>query len=158
MMRWPLMFVLAAALAAAAPAVVNAQSQIPIGTRVGESPSGYDEGRRRDPFVSLIVPKPSPASKPAAGITRPATGLGAVSVTDVVVKGVVRSGTTLIALLQGPDGRTFLARRQDRLQDGVVARIDTDGVVFNERTADAAGVVRARDVRKPLRSAASGGL
>jgi Tfp pilus assembly protein PilP len=105
----------------------------------------------------LIVPKVAPAGKPAPGRTRPAAGLGAVSVSDVVVKGLMRSGTTLIALLQGPDGRTYMAKRQDQLQDGVVTRIDVDAVVFTERSADAAGVVRARDVRKPLRPVVSGG-
>ena len=130
---------------------------IRIGTRVGESPTQYDAGGRRDPFVSLIVPKVAPSSGPAAGSPRPGAGLGGLSVSDVVVKGLVRSGTTLIALLQGPDGRTYMAKRLDRLHDGVVTRIDSDGVVFTERTADAAGVVRARDVRKPLRAAVSGG-
>lgn len=132
-------------------------SPIRIGSRVGESPTTYDDGGRRDPFVSLIVPKVTPMGKPAPGRTRPAAGLGAVSVSDVVVKGLMRSGTTLIALLQGPDGRTYMAKRQDHLQDGVVTRIDVDAVVFTERSADAAGVVRARDVRKPLRPVVSGG-
>jgi Tfp pilus assembly protein PilP len=129
---------------------------IPLGTRVGESPTQYDDGGRRDPFVSLIVPKVAPSGAPLAGRPNPAAGLAGVSVSDVVVKGLIKSGTTLIALLQGPDGRTYMAKRLDRLQDGVVTRIDSDGVVFTERIADAAGAVRARDVRKPLRATVSG--
>jgi len=153
-------------LTAAASALLHAQApvtpaptapQVHIGSRVGESPTGYDDGGRRDPFVSLIVPKTPPAGKPLPGRAGTAAGLSSVSVSDVVVKGLVRSGTTLIALLQGPDGRTYMAKRQDHLQDGVVTRIDVDAVVFTERTADAAGVVRARDVRKPLRPVVSGG-
>ena len=80
-----------------------------------------------------------------------------MAIADVVVKGVIRSGSTMIALLAGPDGRTFMAHRQDRLADGVVSKIEADGVVFSERTADAAGIARARDVRKPLRAMAAGG-
>ena len=146
------------ALAGAVTSAQSAPQEIQVGSRVGESPTTYDAGGRRDPFASLIVPKPTPATRAAGGgATRPAPGLGGVSVTDVIVKGVVRSGSTFIALRQGPDGRTYMAKRQDRLQDGVISRIDSDAVVFTERAADAAGVVRARDIRKPLRAAASGG-
>lgn len=145
-------------LYAQAPAIPPAQAPpIRIGARVGESPTVYDDGGRRDPFVSLIVPKTTPVGKPVPGRGRVAVGLSSISVSDVVVKGLVRSGTQLIALLQGPDGRTYMAKRQDQLQDGVVTRIDVDAVVFTERTADAAGIVRARDVRKPLRPVVSGG-
>lgn len=136
----------------------SAPQDIRVGSRVGESSTTYDAGGRRDPFASLIVPKPTPTTRASgAGNARPAAGLAGVSVTDVIVKGVVRSGNTFIALLQAPDGRTYMAKRQDRLQDGEISRIDSDAVVFSARTADAAGVVRARDIRKPLRTAASGG-
>lgn len=126
-----------------------------VGARVGES-AAYDDGGRRDPFVSVIRPKAAPlaGSVPRA---KPAAGLAGVSIADIQVKGLIKSGATLIALLQAPDGRTYMAKRQDRLQDGVVSRIDSDAVVFTERVADAAGIIRARDVRKPLRAAVSGG-
>jgi Tfp pilus assembly protein PilP len=158
------LIILATATAAHAQSPVPAQTPpasptptIRVGSRVGESPTDYDDGGRRDPFVSLIVPKvaaPAPGGAPGA---RPIAGLGGLSVSDVAVKGLVRSGSTLIALLQGPDGKTYMAKRLDRLHDGVVTRIESDCVVFTERTPDAAGVVRARDVRKPLRPAVSGG-
>lgn len=146
-------------LRAQTPTVVSpaAPPTIRVGSRVGETPTEYDDGGRRDPFVSLIVPKAAPSVANAApSRPRVVAGLGGLSVSDAVVKGMIRSGTTLIALLQGPDGKTYMAKRLDRLQDGVVTRIDSDGVVFTERTADAAGVVRAHDIRKPLRPAASG--
>jgi Tfp pilus assembly protein PilP len=165
-----LRYVLSALLAAGTATAAYAQGQVPpptpqasappairIGSRVGESPTTYDDGGRRDPFVSLIVPKVAPAAGAASSSARPIAGLGGLSVSDVAVKGLVRSGSTLIALLQGPDGKTYMAKRLDRLHDGVVTRIESDCVVFTERTADAAGVVRARDVRKPLRPAVSGG-
>jgi hypothetical protein len=150
-------FVFVGVMAVAPLGAQSTPSQIRVGSRVGESPTSYDDGSRRDPFASLIVPKPTPTSRPAAGSGPVAAGLGGVSVTDVVVKGVIRSGNTLIALLQGPDGRTYMAKRQDRLHDGVISRIEIDAVVFTERSADAAGVVRARDIRKPLRAVVSGG-
>ena len=158
-----IVFAVAALLAASASsaqtptvALPKAFTEIPLGTKVGESSSKYDDGRRRDPFVSLIVPK-APASGPlSAARPRAVPGLVGIAISDIVVKGLVKSGATLIALLQGPDGRTYMARTQDRLQDGVVTRIDSDAVVFTERSPDAAGQLRAHDVRKPLRAAASG--
>lgn len=151
------------ACACSLPAALAAQNppptpvrEIPLGTRVGEPPTKYDDGGRRDPFVSVIVPKAPVGAGPAAVRPRAVPGLPGIAISDIVVKGLIKSGTTLIALLQGPDGRTYMARKQDRLQDGVVSRIDSDAVIFTERMPDAAGQVRARDVRKPLRASTSG--
>lgn len=122
----------------------------------GARGAAYDVAGRRDPFVSLVAPSATTRASAVAQVRR-GPGLAGVAIADVVVKGVIRSGATMIALLAVPDGRTFMAHRQDRLADGVVSRIDADGVVFSERTADAAGVARACDVRKPLRTMAAGG-
>lgn len=131
-------------------------AQQPPAAKAAAKAAEYDDGGRRDPFVSLIVPK-APATPRAASPARPAAGLAGLSIADVQVKGLIKSGTSLIALLAGPDGRTYMAKRADRLADGVVTRIENDSVVFTERTPDAAGVMRARDVRKPLRATVSGG-
>lgn len=119
--------------------------------------AAYDASGRRDPFVSLVTPRASPRTTGDAPPLRRGPGLAGVAIAEVVVKGVIRSGSTMIALLAAPDGRTFMAHRQDRLADGVVSRIDADGVVFSERTDGTAGAARTRDVRKPLRAMASGG-
>ena len=122
-----------------------------------QQPPGYDAGGRRDPFVSLIAPKKEVAAPSAAPVRRAGgTGLAAITVTDVVVKGVVRSGTTEIAILEAPDGKTYIARRQDRLQDGAVKSIEADAVVFIEQVADARGGLRPRDVRKPIHAVIGG--
>jgi len=77
-------------------------------------------------------------------------GLAGVSITDVVVRGIVRSGTVVMATLEGPEGKQFVAHRQDKLQDGVIKSIDKDAVVFIERTVDAIGTAHSHEVRKPL--------
>lgn len=119
---------------------------------------GYDAGGRRDPFVSLIVPKTAPAApRPASATSRPGAGLAGIAVSDVQLKGVIRSGATFVAILEGPDGRTFMAKRLDRLVNGVVKGIEQDAVVFTERVEDASGAVRQRDVRKALRAVVAGG-
>lgn len=139
-------------LGAAAPAL--AQADLPLGTRVGSAvpaapeAAGYDDGGRRDPFISLLASK-----KPAAGATpaRPRPGLAGVALADVAVKGVVHNGASTVALLEGPGGKSFVARTKDRLQDAVVKVIDADGVTFVQQVVDALGVSRPRDVRKSLR-------
>jgi type IV pilus assembly protein PilO len=146
---------------AAAP--VLGRERLPIGTHVGSAigsaaPAGlppsstYAEGGRRDPFVTLLAPKPSTTPP-----HRPIVGLASVVLAEIAVKGIVHSGATTLAVLEGPGGRSFVARSQDRLQDATVRDIDADGVVFAERVVDAAGAVRAREVRKSLRPAAEGG-
>jgi hypothetical protein len=137
----------------AVPAIAHAQIQ--VGSRVGDapSPSGYDDGGRRDPFVSLIVTK-RPTQGTQQSQLHPALGLASLSITDVVVTGVVRAGSKLTVILQGPDKQSYMARLQDRLADGTVKAIDTEGVVFVAEQTDATGAVKGHEVRKTLRPAA----
>ncbi len=144
--------ILAAFLLVAIPGV--AQAQIQVGSRVGDAPtpSGYDDGGRRDPFVSLILPKRPPMSPQSQ--LRPALGLASISITDVVVTGVVRAGAKMTVILQGPDKQSYMAKLQDRLADGTVKAIDTEGVLFVAEQTDATGAVKGHEVRKTLHSAA----
>ena len=138
-------------LAVAGPAF--AQGGLPIGTRVGSAvpaapePKGYDEGGRRDPFVSLLVSKKPVATSSA----RPKAGLPGVSLADISVKGVVQNNKGIVAVLEAPGGKSYVARSKDKLADAVIKSIDPDGVVFVQQVVDALGVARPRDVRKSLR-------
>jgi Tfp pilus assembly protein PilP len=139
-----------------------AQERLPIGTHVGSGPgsstpgatgpSTYSEGARRDPFVTLLVTKKTTSTAPV----RPVLGLAGVALADVAVKGIIHNGVTMVAVLEGPGGKSFVAHGKDRLQDATVKTIDADGVVFVERVVDAVGAVRTRDVRKSLRLNAEG--
>lgn len=149
----PRHLILAVLALVAVPAVAYAQIQ--VGSRVGDAPtpSGYDDGGRRDPFVSLIVTKkPMPGTQ--QGQLRPALGLASLSITDVTVTGVVRAGSKMTAILKGPDNMSYMARLSDRLADGTIKSIDTEGVVFMSEQTDATGAVKGHEVRKTLRSAA----
>jgi hypothetical protein len=123
-------------------------AQIPIGTRVGAPPSGYDGGGRRDPFMSLIYSRRSPS---AVAVAPRSTGLPSISITDARVTGILRSGQNFIAIIEGPDKLSYSARPKDRLLDAVVKSIDAKGVVFVEQS-EMTGP--GREVRKPLRRAA----
>jgi hypothetical protein len=49
---------------------------------------------------------------------------------------------------------SYMARLSDRLADGSIKSIDTEGVVFMSEQTDATGAVKGHEVRKTLRSAA----
>jgi Tfp pilus assembly protein PilP len=133
----------------AAPVAAQTQDRLPPGTRVGNAaPTGYDDGGRRDPFISLMAPKKAVAAQNSAR-TRP--GLASLALADVSVKGILNNGGSVMAVLEAPGGHSYVARSKDKLQDAVVKSIDAEGVVFVEQQVDAAGAVHARDIRKTLR-------
>ena len=137
----------------------QALAQIPVGSKVGSetapaTASGYDDGGRRDPFVVLVATKK--ANGQSVPGSRPVTGLGGLAVEDALVTGIVKAGAAYVAILRAPDGKSFMARSQDHLQNGVVKTIDSEGVVFVQQTSDAMGVVRPREVRKGLRATGAG--
>jgi len=83
---------------------------------------GAEAGARRDPFV-----RPGSPSAPDT-VTCAAAGLGRVRARDVVLRGIVKHRERMLALLAGIDGRSYVARVDDRLCDARVAVIDLDGV------------------------------
>ena len=130
-----------------APAV----APIPIGTRVGLPPTDYQTGDRRDPFASLLAPRNRATDSPGAG---PAIkGLPGLSLADVAVKGVIKSGSNILAILEGPNKQSFVAHPNDRLRDALVQSIDTAGVVFAEQGGPG---TRPLTVRKTIRPAGEG--
>lgn len=80
--------------------------------------------------------------------TRPKAGLAGLSLADVQVKGVVKNGDTMLAILEAPGKQSFVARVKDRLADASIQSIDRDGVVFAEQTGGGASL----PVRKALRA------
>jgi hypothetical protein len=150
----PFVFVvlLAAALPAGAQTTANPtlpalDPAITVGMRVGLPLSGYEDGGRRDPFASLIMPKRT-ASPTSDG--RPRTGLAAVALADVTVRGIVRHGERSLAILETAGKQSFVARPKDRLLDASIQAIEADGVVFVESST---GPGTPNRVRKALRSA-----
>lgn len=132
------------------PAVTPAPTpaSIPLGTRVGVVPSSYEDGNRRDPFASLIATPARTSSLPEGA--RPIKGLPGLSLADVTVRGVVKAGASVLAILEGPNKQSFVARLNDRLSDASVHSIDATGVVFAEQVG--AGM-RPINVRKTIRPA-----
>jgi len=106
----------------------------------------YQPEGRRDPFVSLLAR----GSDPSSAASRP-PGLPGLLINEVVVKGIVRDKSGFIAMIQGPDTKTFIVRSGDKLMDGNVKSITADTVVFSQDVNDPLSLVKQREVRKAVR-------
>jgi type IV pilus assembly protein PilP len=113
-------------------------------------PYTYEPDGRRDPFVSLI----------ARGVEAPtgpkSAGVGGISTAELIVKGVLNSKGAYLALVSGPDGKTYTARVNDRLMDGTIRSITPQGVVIVQEVNDPLSLIKQREVRKGLRTAEDG--
>src|SRR5690606_31782519 len=125
------------AMAALALVTLVAQAQAPARAWT------YDPQGRRDPFVSLRGTGTTMSSTQ----NRP-TGLAGVTVAELTLRGIVRSGNQFIALATSPDGRTFQLRRNDRLFDGTVKQIGLDAVVFMQEVNDPLSLVKPPEARQ----------
>ena|SRR5688572_10123672 len=110
----------------------------------------YDPGGRRDPFVSLL----SRGIEPTTG--KKLTGLSGLTTGEVMLRGVMQSRNSYVALLSGPDGKTYSAHVNDRLLDGVIRSVTPQGIVIMQEVNDPLSLVKQREVRKGLRTAEDG--
>lgn len=110
----------------------------------------YDQAGRRDPFVSLL----SRGIEPAGG--KKVTGLAGLTTADIMLRGVLQSRNSYVALISGPDGKTYPAHANDRLMDGVIRSVTPQGIVIMQEVNDPLSLVKQREVRKGLRTAEDG--
>lgn len=115
------------------------------------APFTYNPEGRRDPFVSLLGRGNDPK---AQGVRPP--GVPGLLINEVSVKGIVRNSTGFVALIQGPDNKTYVVKAGDRLMDGSVKSILQDAVVFSQDVNDPLSLVKQKEIRKALRSAEGG--
>ena len=112
----------------------------------------YDPSGRRDPFVSLLGRGADPRSK----ASRP-VGLPGILINEINLKGIMRDRTGYVAMIQGPDNKTYFVKPGDRLMDGTVKSIVNDAVVFSQDVNDPLSLVKQREIKKSLRSEESRG-
>jgi type IV pilus assembly protein PilP len=115
------------------------------------APFTYNPEGRRDPFVSLIGKGNDPKNTGA----RP-PGVPGLLINEVSVKGIVRNSAGFVAMIQGPDSKTYVVKAGDRLMDGTVKSIVQDAVVFSQDVNDPLSLVKQKEIRKNLRSAEGG--
>ena len=110
----------------------------------------YEPRGRRDPFVNLL----GTGSEPRLA-SRRGEGAAGWTVSEISVRGIVQSRDTLVALVQGPDNKTFVVHAGDRFLDGTIKTITPQGLVIVQEVSDPLSRVKQREIRKQLRSAES---
>ena len=115
------------------------------------APFTYNPEGRRDPFISLLGRGNDPKGQ---GVRPP--GVPGLLINEVSVKGIVRNSTGFVALIQGPDNKTYVVKAGDRLMDGSVKSIVQDAVVFSQDVNDPLSLVKQKEIRKALRAAEGG--
>jgi type IV pilus assembly protein PilP len=135
-----------------APAVSPSAQKGPVTTLPPIESYSYDPAGRRDPFVSLVA-RGADAGSPAG---RSADGLPGLSVNEVSVRGVLRSGGALVAMVQGPDRKTYIVHANDRFLDGTVKSVTPQGIVVLQEVNDPLSLVKQKEIRKTLRGSDEG--
>jgi Tfp pilus assembly protein PilP len=108
----------------------------------------YEPEGRRDPFLNLLGTGSSQASQ-AGKRTEGAAGL---TVAEIAVSGVLESRGGLIAMVQGPDKKTYIVHPGDRLSDGQIRAITPQGLTIVQEVTDPLSLVKQREIQKLLRS------
>ena len=118
-----------------------AQTQPPPAESYSYNPDG-----RRDPFVNLL----GTGAEPRA--TRRGEGVVSLTVSEISVSGVMQSKGGLIAMVQGPDKKTYIVHQGDHLADGTIKTITPQGLIIIQEVNDPLSLVKQREVRKLLRT------
>jgi Tfp pilus assembly protein PilP len=109
----------------------------------------YDPAGRRDPFLDLL----STGSEPRVVSTgRRGEGAAGLSVGEISVRGVMQSRGAFYAMVQGPDGKTYMMHPGDKLLDGTVKSVNAEGIVIVQEVNDPLSLVKQREISKRLRS------
>lgn len=107
----------------------------------------YRQDGRRDPFLNLLG-----TGTEARGTSRKGEGAGGLTVGEITVRGVMQSRGALVAMIQGPDNKTYIVHQGDKLLDGTIKTITPQGLVVVQEVNDPLSLIKQREVRKLLRS------
>ena len=108
----------------------------------------YDPAGRRDPFLNLL----GSATDDKRSTLRKGDGPAGMTVGEISVRGVMQSRGKLVAMVQGPDNRTYIVHQGDKL----ARRRDEDdyaaGAGHPAGSQRSAVASQTAEVRKLLRS------
>jgi Tfp pilus assembly protein PilP len=120
------------------------------GPELGPTPAEgytYQADGRRDPFLNLL----GTGSEARSTRTRN-EGPAGMAVAEISVRGVLASRGSLIAMIEGPDKKTYVVHTGDKFQDGTIRSITPQGLVIVQEVNDPLSLVKQREIHKLLRS------
>ena len=106
----------------------------------------YDPAGRRDPFRNLLG-----AGADARSARRGGEGAVNLTVGEISVRGIMQSRGSLIAMVEGPDKKTYLVHQGDKFADGTIKAITPQALIIVQEVNDPLSLVKQREVRKQLR-------
>jgi Tfp pilus assembly protein PilP len=132
---------------AAAPVEAPAPPPAPAAAPASESYT-YDPSGRRDPFTNLLEGGRQVGPRPTN-----VEGIAGLSVNEISIRGVIttRDGG-YIAMILGPNNKTYSVHTGDRFFDGLVRQVNAEGLVIVQEVNDPLSLVKQREVSKKLRS------
>jgi Tfp pilus assembly protein PilP len=110
-------------------------------------PYTYQPDGRRDPFLNLLGTGQEPRP-----VGRRPDGPAGLALGEITVRGIMQSRDALVAMIAGPDNKTYIVHQGDRLLDGQIKSITHDGLVVMQRVTDPLSNIKQREVQKLLRS------
>jgi Tfp pilus assembly protein PilP len=111
----------------------------------------YQPDGRRDPFVS-----PFGNGSELRPTSRRGDGPAGMTLAEISVRGVMQSRGSLVAMIQGPDNKTYIVHQGDKLLDGTIKSVTPQGLIVIQEVNDPLSLVKQREVRKLLRSLEDG--
>jgi len=131
----------------AAPPPGAPASQTPASQPPSPEAYTYRPEGRRDPFLSLVG-----GSRDTGGLARRTEGPAGMNVGEITVRGIMQSKGSLVAMVQGPDKKTYIVHQGDKFLDGAIKTITPQGLVVLQEVNDPLSLVKQREVRKLLKS------
>lgn len=112
----------------------------------------YQPAGRRDPFLNLI----GTGNEGRTVTSRRGEGPSGMTLAEISVRGVLQSKGSLVAMIQGPDNKTYIVHQGDKLLDGTIKSVTAQGLIVIQEVNDPLSLVKQREVRKLLRSLEDG--
>jgi Tfp pilus assembly protein PilP len=108
----------------------------------------YQPQGRRDPFLNLL----GTGRDTGSATTRRGEGPASMTTAEISVRGILESRGALVAMITGPDGKTYVVHQGDKLADGTIKSITPQGLIVIQEVNDPLSLVKQREVTKLLRA------
>lgn len=129
------------------PPTAEAPPSSPAATPPAQEAYTYRADGRRDPFLSLVGQGTEGKLTSHRG-----EGPAGLTVGEVSVRGIMQSRGSLVAMIQGPDNKTYIVHAGDKLLDGTIKSVTPQGLIIAQDVNDPLSLSKTREVRKLLRS------